>query len=575
MEQWEQERNAVLTWWPTILAGRKPPGHMFVAGLEDEAWACSRAEEWDQWLTKTHRIWPQGLDDLGLLALGGRRPWDDQPGGQSPINDFPRDGAPPGAEGTYGELESGTPPGGDIGNADGYRDLTDSLLGTRQMAQRQGRNDTTGNDTTGNRGRLGHQTEGTSSSRDEVEEETAANRGIDSHLGPTLGQAVRAKIAHRDQIMPLPHPDLVASANLEHQPTKPKPGRSPGPGIPGSLRGPSGGSGNPAVGRAVARPSASTPSAEVGRQAQQLQNEFALAEIAVAHTTSGAWIQKQLTDARMGLSQMTLAWGILPNQIGRGRLRLWFHEASIHKGAILGRADHLEIHGQGGNVAQTWAWWRLRQAVSSGRTDQSVLEAQWRRSWQRGARVDMERQLLILEASQGALKGAVDRIDISSDMGERAFRRYRAACKWFDLVRSGASLAVVRRGWTKVRMGNRIAWAGFDSPEAIRLARAWAWEEQLIESAFFGEQEYMAGVGTPPSWVRRVQAITLDRWSDDLELGPDDVLAVWALGLEALLRSSIGFDNWAASRNGCQPMGEEEHEFRAFAQEHLRPILFG
>jgi hypothetical protein len=56
---------------------------------------------------------------------------------------------------------------------------------------------------------------------------------------------------------------------------------------------------------------------------------------------------------------------------------------------------------------------------------------------------------------------------------------------------------------------------------------------------------------------------------------PDDILAVWALGLEALLRSSIGFDNWAASRNGCQPIGEEEHEFRAFAQECLRPVLFG
>lgn len=547
MEQWEQERNAVLTWWPTILAGRKPPGHMFVAGLEEAAWGCATAADWDAWLTQAHAIWPQVIDDLDDLALRGRRPWvQDRPEERSENGGLPSNEMPSSTD----QINTNQINTNQINTDESNRRGARSADGAAEWRSYPDLLD----------------------ERSNIAPERPDNSGIDSHLGPTLGQAVHAKIAHRAAPLQLPHPGLTGSRPHQEPAVRAAMGAKT-TGRRGGIA-----AGRPTDQEAVARPMPVDPHPDVGRLAQQVQAEFALAEIAVAHTSSNAWVIKQLNDARMGLSQMAMALGIPSTHVGHGRLKLWFHEASTRRGASVGRRDHIEIHGRGGDVAQAWANWRMSALARAGVLDVAVRESDWRVSWNRSARAGLERVDLLLDKSQAALKAATDRVDAASDFGQRAFRRYLAVCKWLDLARGGADPTTVLNGWSKVKTGNRIAWTGAPVMGHETVVAAWMWEERFLDQALFAPERYetIMGAAPRPSWVRRYTAIAHDIGTNDTNVTEEDVVALWSLGVEAVLRQHIGFDSWTAGTNLCQPDGFELDEFRAFYTEHLAgPLLAG
>lgn len=347
--------------------------------------------------------------------------------------------------------------------------------------------------------------------------------GIDVHLGPTLGQALFERI-HSD-----------------NQPLK-------------------------LTTRSKLQPVRSVPSGDVAAMAVRLRNEFGLKEIAASRSCDVQWLKKQLTDAHLGFANLATLLDIPNHHIGNGTLRLWFHEKSPLKGASSSSQQHIEIHQTGGNVAQTWAWWKLTQ---NSYTDYSSLISQWLRRWVKGARIKIEHQQQFLDKTQHAYKKLVDQVPVTSEMGQRVFRRYRALCKWIDDVKKGVSLDSNQQAWEKLKTGNRIAWSGEHAHAYQTVVRNWGWEERLVEAAFWRAPQWHI-----PSWVQRFRALAHDSWVRNEDYFKDeDFLSLWTLGFEAYIRDKIGFDGWIAMHQICHPTGFEAQQFNGFFLEHLFHII--
>jgi len=420
--QWQAQRNTVLNWWPQILAGDKPQGHLMVDGLEDSAWGCQSDADWTTWMTQVKKLWPQ-----------------------------------------YVFMEP-----------------------------------------------LHHRREGT--------------EGIDVHLGPTLGQALFEVIHSEDET-----PEFALNT------------------------------------RAKTPPSRHPPSAEIVALAVRLRSEFGLKEIVVSRSSEPLWVKKQLTDAYLGFASIATLLDIPHQNIGGRLLRLWLHEKSPFRGATSSSAQHIEIHQSGGNIAQSWAWWKLTR---NQHIDYNTLAARWARSFSKTPRMILEHQHRFLDQSQHAYKKLMERVPVTSEMGQRIFRRYRALCKWVDDVRRGGSLEYTQQSWEKLKTGNRIAWSGEHTQGYENVVKNWLWEERLLETAFWRAPQWHI-----PAWVQRFQALRFDSSSKGDVFSEDACLGLWTLGFEGFIRERMGYDGWIAREHICHPWGMEAKQFNEFLNEYLFPLI--
>ena len=349
---------------------------------------------------------------------------------------------------------------------------------------------------------------------------------IDVHLGPTLGQA------------------LLKKCYFPHRPLE-------------------------LFGGHLALPTRSGIPPEIDAMASKLCDEFAIHDIIVTRGSSALWIRKQLTDAQMGLGSMALSMSIPAKHVGKNHLHLWMSEHSGRKGANAADHDHIEIHQSGGNIAQAWAFWKQLFALRAQKVPFSDISSAWRRSWIRSPRQHVEHQEQFLNKSQRALKSLLDQVAVTTEMGQRAFRRYRAACKWIDDVQRGTSFENIQQHWSKVKVGNKIAWSGEHALPYERIIKNWSWEERLIEAAFWQAPRWHV-----PSWVQRQLALTYDAWpKHDYDLQEADYMALWALGFESMVRNKISYDGWIAMQQICHPEGWEAVAFHAFFEEYLQSIF--
>ena len=442
MEQWRQERNMVLHWWPKILAGQKPEGHVFVNSLEEDAWGASNNKDWNNWILQVGKIWP--------------------------INNFSE---------SFNLLQF--------------------------------------------------------------------DKNIDVHLGPTLGHALHYKILHLDKKIILE--GQTSKQNISQKSLLKKDINT--------------------TEFFNTQPTRITYDQSVYLMAEKLLIEFGLKEVVVSLGSSSVWLKKQLTDAHIGLAHMAMVLGVANHYLGHGQLRIWFHEKSRISGAVMSNFDHIEIHQGGGNVAQIWALWRMSNKKNN--IDIHQIISAWRKLWIKSVRKQIDHQEQFLNKSQQAFKKILNEVSVTSDMGQKMFRRYRASCKWFDDIYRGMSRSTLQQSWNKLKIGNRIAWSGDQSNNFSNIITQWGWEERLIEVAFWKFPHWHI-----PSWVQRYLAVSNGSWvRNDEHLSNDDCLALWALGFEALVRQRIGYDGWVAIQNICHPEQYEGVEFFQFFDEYLHKYL--
>lgn len=350
------------------------------------------------------------------------------------------------------------------------------------------------------------------------------DQNIDVHLGATLAQALHNKIYHQSQL------------RLSTQAASP--------------------------------PHRSVHPASVRDAAQKLLHDFALKEIVTSRSSSSAWINKQLVDAHLGLANMATILGLKHERIGQGKLRLWIHEKSPYTGATNGDSDHIEIHKNGGNVAQAWGLWRLEIAARHPLFDTSYLAHEWRRGWRGGWRMGLEHQQQFVIKSQQSFKLLLDQIPVTSDMGQKVFRRYRAVCKWMDDVNRGASREHIQQSWIKIKTGNRIAWSGCEEQFASFIKK-WTWEERLIETAFWVDPQWHI-----PSWVQRRQAMLHGEWVRSGSILEDEEYHdLWAMGFSGIVHQRLGYDGWMAQQHVCHPQNRENVDFLSFFNDHLHQVM--
>ena len=350
--------------------------------------------------------------------------------------------------------------------------------------------------------------------------------GIDFHLGPTLGQALIDKATHRNKNLMLRN-------------------------------------------KAAGLPQRASYGPDIQQLADRLSQEFGISRVMVSRSSSPTWIKKQLMDAVMGLGNMATLVGIAGPQVGKKLLNVWFHEHSLGRGSVAGDHQHIEIHQNGGNIAQSWAYWKFQQINSLPGNPIPSIASSWRRSWVRSARRVVEHQQQFLNKSQQALKQQQDLVAVTSEMGQRIFRRYRAICKWVDEISRGASFDSIHKHWNKVKIGNRIAWSGEHAQGYERIIQNWNWEERLIEAAFWKAPRWHV-----PSWVQRQLALTHDYWpKQDYDFDNKDLMALWALGFESLVRQKVTYDGWVAMDQVCHPHGTEAQDFGSFYEEYLQELI--
>lgn len=318
--------------------------------------------------------------------------------------------------------------------------------------------------------------------------------------------------------------------------------------------------------RARTPPSRHTLLAETTALAERLRNEFALKEVVASRSSEPLWLKKQLTDAYLGFASIATLLDIPHHAIGAGALRIWLHEKSPIKGATSSSSQHIEIHQSGGNIAQTWAWWKLAR---NQHIDFSTLGARWMRGFGKSPRMVLEHQNQFLDKSQQAYKRLMEQVPVTSEMGQRVFRRYRALCKWTDDIRRGSSLESIQQTWEKLKTGNRIAWSGEHTLGYDKIIKNWSWEERVIENAFWRAPRWDV-----PAWVQRYQALASDSTrSHSLVFSEEEYMALWTIGFEGFIREKMGYDGWTAMSHICHPMGKEAEDFHSFLQEYLFPLI--
>ena len=349
-----------------------------------------------------------------------------------------------------------------------------------------------------------------------------SGEGIESHLGATLGQALLEAIHSDNQLIQLDT-------------------------------------------RANSPPPQQTSLSDVIALAEKLRNEFNFLEISTSKSSDTTWLKKQLMDAHLGFANIATVLDVPHSAIGGGTLRLSFHEKSTQRGAFLVSQQHLEIHQMGGNVSQAWAFWKMS---SNPFADYSRTISKWRQSWNKDERIKLEHQKQFLIKTQNACKRLVELIPVTSEMGQKIFRRYRSLCKWIDDLHRGVSLEINQKSWEKLKTGNRIAWSGESNSEYRPIIKNWTIEERLIEKAFWKTPQWHV-----PAWVQRFRCLHQENVRSENGYNEKDYLELWALGFEGFMRNKMGYDGWSAMKKNSHPSNYEAQEFNTFLEEHLFPFL--
>ena len=303
----------------------------------------------------------------------------------------------------------------------------------------------------------------------------------------------------------------------------------------------------------------------------RLQRDLSVRAVVVARSASVEWAKKQLTDAYWGLSRLADVLGCPQESVGGRRMILWLHEHTPGAGIVAGHShpDVLEVHRHGGNAAQAWAAWALGAPGRTGIRGWPDAARSWRRSWPHSPRSILAHQEQFLSKSQRSFKACMDCAPVTTDMGEKMFRRYRAVCKWMDELQRGVGRDTIQQNWGKVKTGTRITWAGGLGAAHQAVTSNWLWEERLVEQAFWHAPQWHV-----PAWVQRAMALAHDSWPRDMaDMDEGMLVALWALGIEAIVRQQMGHDSWLATQHLCHPDGVELDAFSQFYHDRLAACL--
>lgn len=300
-------------------------------------------------------------------------------------------------------------------------------------------------------------------------------------------------------------------------------------------------------------------SSDIYDLAEKIRQEFHLKEIVVSQSSHQDWIKKQLKEAYIGFSTLSTFLNIPKKQIGQNQLKLWFYEQSCYSGGICSSSEHIEIHQKGGNLAHIWNLWQMNQTFSSHDILSDYM-LKWKHSWGKEKRSSLEYQLNFLDKENLLFKSLMESIPVTTDMGKKIFRRYRATCTWFDYLSKGCSLDSSYSTWEKLKTGNKIT---FSSENNLfpNLIQKWTHYESFIEHAFFKNLEW-----SMPSWILMYfyhQKIF------SIQLNEEDCLALWSIGFESYIRQKVGYDSWLAIDHVLLPHGYELTQFSRFFESFL------
>lgn len=296
--------------------------------------------------------------------------------------------------------------------------------------------------------------------------------------------------------------------------------------------------------------------------AQKLQDQFGLASVNCSQSVDPMWLKRQLTDCHIGLTTLSELFNLPKEAIGRGKLGLWFHQHAPFRKTILAH-DQMDILLGGGDVIKAWCQWVFSDLLQTGaKFDLLDASSIWRQSWGKGVRHHIERKQHFLQMSQGRFKQLMDTLDVTTDLSQKALRRFKAYKKWSDELEKGSSVETILQSWHKVRTGNKIAWSA--EREHPHFVQAWKKIEKSVEKAFFTQSNWDI-----PAWVQT--SLPSQEWQVQDER--QDV-ALWSIGFEALVREQMGFDSWLASSKSTHPIHSEAEEFFVFFHQHLARYLF-
>ena len=301
--------------------------------------------------------------------------------------------------------------------------------------------------------------------------------------------------------------------------------------------------------------------------AKKLQDQFGLASVNCSQSSDPLWLKRQLTDCHIGLTTLTELFNLPKESFGRGRLGLWFHQHAPFRRSMEAY-NQMDILLGGGDVAHTWCRWvflGLLQEEGAGRFDMVETSHYWRNTWGKSLRHQLERQQHFLLMSQARFKQLMDTVDVTTDLNQKALRRFKAYKKWTDDIERGLSLEALSQSWTKIKTGNKIAWSA--EKEHLHFVQAWKRIEKSIERAFFTQANWNI-----PAWVQTsVASYATNEYSSNNE--KQDCL-LWSLGFEALVREQLGFDSWLSSSKSTHPLLNEAEDFYSFFHRHLSRYLF-
>lgn len=291
---------------------------------------------------------------------------------------------------------------------------------------------------------------------------------------------------------------------------------------------------------------------EIVHLAQRLKNQFGLASVNCTKTCDPSWLKKQILDATMGFANLSTLLNIPEHRIGQGELHVWFRQSSSHRHSMF-LDNHLDIHIGGGGVSQTWAHWALLRHSAGNEFFQKTRL--WQHTWPKGARGAFSRQEHFLHMSRRRFKSLMENADVTTDLGQKTLRRYKAFCKWADDVEKGQTLLQTTQAWNKVKTGNRIAWS--TENKDLPLNKAWLRAEKGVERAFWDQPMWHM-----PAWVQPI-----------LNPNEEDCAFLWSLAFEAYVRHEQGYDSWLATDKSHHPIMDEAKDVFSFLTQQVAPML--